>query len=150
MKWVNGVGWVGSAAQPTAAADPISPQSAPVRRLRELEAHFVKLVLEAANEHWPLGAPTIHAVKSLPEADGVWFLCPLCFTRNGGSMGTHMVGCWFRGRVPDWVDPKPGRWTPFGTGIDDLTFVPPPASISVFLTSGCMWHGHIKQGAATA
>jgi hypothetical protein len=88
---------------------------------------------------------------SLAEADGIMFLCPKCYAANGSSRGTHRVLCWFRGKVPDTLDPKPGRWTPSGTGLSDLTFIPgaPPMAVSVLLTSGCGWHGHIVNGDAT-
>ncbi len=53
---------------------------------------------------------------------------------------------------PDDLDPK-GRWTPSGTGLDDLTFVPgnPARAVSVLLTNpdGCGWHGYIRDGEAT-
>lgn len=113
----------------------------------DLDARFVKLSLGGPEEHWPKGRPNIEYVDSLQEADGVWFLCPKCFSANGGEVGTHMVGCWFVGKVPDWVEPNPGRWNPSGTGLADLTFVPPGA-ISVLLTSGCGWHGFVKDGDA--
>ena len=88
-------------------------------------------------------------VDTLAEADGVWFLCPKCFADNGGTIGTHAVICWFVGRVSDDVDPKPGRWTPTGTGLGDLTFVPSPGrSHSVLLTGGCRWHGFLADGVA--
>jgi hypothetical protein len=86
---------------------------------------------------------------SLAEAHGIDFLCPKCFQANGGSVGTHHVICWFRDRgVPDDLDPKPGRWTPQGTGYEDLTFVPgdPPMAVSVLITSGCNWHGFVQNG----
>lgn len=91
-------------------------------------------------------------VDTLPEADGVQFLCPLCFDKNQGIVGTHSVLCWFVGKVPDHIDPKPGRWTPQGNGLDDLTFVPgdPPRAVSVALTGeGCPWHGFVRNGEAT-
>lgn len=106
-------------------------------RLRELQARFLKL--EDAHSYL--------MVERLGEADGVIFLCPKCYTANGGSAGTHSVICWFAGRVPDDLGPKPGRWNPSGTGLDDLTFVPPGA-VSVLLTSGCGWHGFVKDGGA--
>lgn len=81
------------------------------------------------------------------NADGVMFLCPKCYAENKGIVGTHRVLCWFKGKVPDSMAPKPGRWNPQGTGLDDLTFVPPGA-VSVLLTSGCGWHGHVKNGDA--
>ncbi|HSX23078.1 MAG TPA: hypothetical protein VLE97_09915 [Gaiellaceae bacterium] len=89
-------------------------------------------------------------VDTLEEADGVWFLCPKCYAANGGRIGTHAVLCWFVGRVPDDVAPKPGRWTPRGTGLSDLTFVPSQGrSQSVLLTGGCGWHGFVVDGDAT-
>lgn len=112
-----------------------------------LEAQFVKLALTKPVEHWPKGRPDKQYVSTLAEADGVEFLCPKCFADNGGAVGTHLVGCWFVGKVPDWVEPKPGRWNPQGTGLGDLTFVPPGA-ISVLITGGCAWHGFVKNGDA--
>lgn len=118
-------------------------------RLRDLDARF----LRHTGETWD-------HVDELAEADGVMFQCPLCavgkpvaIDDDGGGRGVagaHYVVCWFVGRVPDEVDPKPGRWTPKGTGIDDLTFVPgePPQSVSVLLTSGCKWHGFVRDGEA--
>lgn len=87
-------------------------------------------------------------VDSLAAADGVMFLCPKCYAAHHGPVGTHQVLCWFVGRVPDDVDPRPGRWNPAGTGVEDLTFVGPGAA-SVLLTSGCGWHGFVRAGDAT-
>lgn len=91
-------------------------------------------------------------VAGLAEAQGVQFLCPKCFASNAGRVGTHMVRCWFRGRgVSDDEFPKPGRWTPAGSGLDDLTFVPgePAMPVSVLLTGGgCGWHGFVVRGDA--
>ena len=85
-------------------------------------------------------------VDSLDLAHGIRFLCPLCVS-NGG----HGVVCWFEGRVADDVKPGPGRWTPHGTGFDDLTFVPGQRvqAVSVALLSGCNWHGFIRNGEVT-
>lgn len=116
-------------------------------KLRDLEAYFVKFSLGPVDEHWPNGRPTYRHVDKLQDADGVFFLCPKCFETNHGRIGTHMVGCWFVGKVPPWVDPKPGRWNPAGTGLDDLTFVPPGA-VSVLLNGGCGWHGFVRNGDA--
>jgi len=91
----------------------------------------------------------IPEVDALKDAHGVWFLCPKCYTDNGGSVGTHAVLCWFVGRVSDEVDPKPGRWTPTGTGLSDLTFVPSAGrSHSVLLTGGCRAHFFVNNGDA--
>jgi len=106
--------------------------------LHELEAKFIRLN--------PYGY-TI--VDSLDEAQGLMFLCPKCFDSNGGNVGTHSVVCWFANRgVPDDQNPKPGRWVPAGTGLDDLTFTNPGAA-SVQLMTGCQWHGFIRDGRAT-
>lgn len=135
-------------------------------RLRELEARFVTLVREERELDICNGDPAtwtpekgshverrlvnLYAqASSLAEAHGLWFLCPKCFAEKDGPRGVHSVLCWFVGKVPDEVDPKPGRWMPSGTGIDDLTFVGPSAA-SVFLSGpeGCGWHGYVKDGAA--
>lgn len=114
-------------------------------RLSELEASFVKLLPE------PRGS--FRHVTELAGADGLWFLCPKCFKVNlakhgRGSYGTHAVLCWFD-HVPPDLDPKPGRWTPAGTSLEDVTFVPAHGRTqSVALRSDCAWHGFVKGGAA--
>lgn len=110
-------------------------------KLRDLEAEFLKII----------SPNTYRRCVDLQIAQGILFLCPKCFAKNNGSVGTHGVICWFAGRgVPDEMAPGPGRWTPEGTSIDDLTFVPgnPPRSVSVKLNSGCGWHGFVKIGDA--
>lgn len=109
--------------------------------LKELDGRFIGRLAPDGKSY--------HIVDSLSEAQGVMFLCPKCFEKNDGRVGTHRVICWFRNRgVPDSMSPRPGRWTPDGTGLDNLTFVPgnPPTSVSVLLTSGCRWHGFVKNG----
>jgi hypothetical protein len=110
-----------------------------VPRLRDLDAQLLR-VDKVDDQLW-------HHVDCLAEADGIQFLCPKCFAANGGAVRTHSVVCWFVGRVPDDYDPKPGRWNPSGAGIYDLTFIGPDAA-SVLLTSGCAWHGFVKNGSA--
>ncbi len=116
-----------------------------MQTLRELDARFIKLSLGPIEENWPNGRPSIRYVDTWAEADGVYYLCPICFRSNSGPIGTHGVQCWFVGRVPDWVNPSPGRWNPSGTGIDDLTFVP-PGQTSVQLVGGCNAHFNIVSG----
>lgn len=82
---------------------------------------------------------------SLSEADGIIFLCPVCFVKNNGNVGTHSIVCWFTGKVPDTLTPGPGRWNPKGTGFDDLTFVGPGAT-SVLLNGGCNAHFLVENG----
>lgn len=109
--------------------------------LRELDAWLLKVESLDPQRHL--------RVDTLAEADGVMFLCPKCYAENNGRVGTHSVICWFVGKVPDELFPKPGRWTPQGTGLDDLTFVPGSGrSHSVLLTSGCNWHGFVANGKA--
>lgn len=89
---------------------------------------------------------TLPFANQLADAHGIKFLCPLCVGESH-----HSVICWFEGRVPDEAQPGPGRWTPQGTGFDDLTFVP-GASIkatSIALHGGCNWHGFITNGEAS-
>ena len=136
-------------------------------RLRDLEARFIKravvkktatfvrdgadsanyndadLVTEERDQVYQI------QVDTLADADGIRFLCPLCFKANGGATGTHSVVCWFEDKVPDDAQPAPGRWNPVGTGIDDLTFVPGKKSNSVLLLGGCAWHGFVTNGDAT-
>lgn len=128
-------------------------------KLSDLGAKFLRRVLK--EDTWTRRKPDgtdeqvtgpreyLLDVESLAEADGVMFLCPKCFADNKGEVGTHSVICWFVGKVPDDVCPKPGRWNPSGTGLHDLTFVGHGA-VSVLLTGGgCAWHGFVKNGDAT-
>lgn len=113
--------------------------------LRKLRAQFIQYKMDGDTE---LSVP----VDTLAEAHGVMFLCPLCYkNRKQSSVGVHSVKCWFEGKVPDDVRPAPGRWTPSGNGIDDLTFVPGHRVklVSVLLLGeGCGWHGHVVNGRA--
>lgn len=87
---------------------------------------------------------------TLAEADGILFLCPKCFEEaKKSNVNVHSIICWFVDKVPDGLSPGPGRWTPQGTCLEDLTFVPSPRfSHSVLLTSGCQWHGFVTNGHA--
>lgn len=91
-----------------------------------------------------------HTVQTVAEADNIFFLCPLCFARNGGATGTHSVHVSFAGRaVPDEASTrdstgKPSRWSASGSTIDDLVLSP-----SILLDAsrkpeeGCHWHGFV-------
>ena len=112
-------------------------------RLAELDAQLVR---------YCAGPPeTYEHVDTLVDADGVLFLCPKCYAANAGPVGTHSVLCWFVDRVADDIDPRPGRWTPQGTGLADLSFVPSAGrSNSVLLTGdSCGWHGFVTNGDAS-
>jgi len=105
--------------------------------LKQLEAAFLTCSDPNELEFKP--------AADVASAHGVVFLCPKCFAKNNGPVGTHSILCWFAGRVSDKVTPGPGRWNPQGTSLDDLTFVGPGA-FSVLLTSGCGFHGFVENG----
>jgi hypothetical protein len=107
-----------------------------VHTLRELNGEFVKRI----------DARTRRVVKTLKSADGVQYLCPVCYEKNGGKVGTHWILHWFTGRgVLDGETPGPDRWNvvPPSTGLDDLTFGPPGA-YSLGITNH--WHGYMENG----
>ncbi|HEY1772412.1 MAG TPA: DUF6527 family protein [Gammaproteobacteria bacterium] len=89
---------------------------------------------------------------TLAEAQGIWFLCPRCFVKNGGPIGTHEVLVWFADRgVPAEAEPSP-RWTVSGTSFDDISLDP-----SIDCTKDKQgnvahpeeWHGYLKNGEIT-
>ncbi len=92
----------------------------------------------------------IRHVETFAEAQGVWFLCPLCFAKNGGAIGTHYVDVTFEGRGAKDdegshdLQGRPSRWSASGSSLDDLSCSP-----SVLLLGpGCGWHGYITSGGA--
>ena len=115
--------------------------------LRALEAHFTKF-------YWTTEHPTQTAgsgqkresyapSNSLAEADGIWFLCPLCFKTNNGPVGTHQIRIGFRGIAEPGTygynkKGEPVLWKMSGTGLDDLVLSP-----SIQLEGGCNWHGFV-------
>lgn len=105
------------------------------KSLRELEATFIKRATDP--DGWL-------EVDTSVDADGVFFLCPVCFHRNNGPIGTHSMLCWFVGRVPSDLAPGPGRWVPNANPtIDNLTFIGPS---SKSIACGAHWHGFIRDG----
>jgi len=107
-------------------------------KLNELEPHFITYVENEDGIFHP-------HIDTLAEAHGIMFLCPVCFLKNDGPVGTHSVICWFGGRVADSVTPGPGRWNPSGTNYDDFSFVGPGAA-SILLNGDCNAHFFIKEG----
>lgn len=104
-------------------------------KLTDLDAKFLKLESER-----------VHAfVEDIKDADGVRFLCPVCFINNGNtSEGTHMMECW-RPHVPQSNSLSgPGRWEFVGSGLDDLTLV--AGSSSILINGGCNAHFWIRNG----
>ncbi len=145
------------------------------RSLRELDAEFERIVIvettEIETEEGKLKGMFVfrgddgekhmwsprpytyhfHKVETAAEADQIMFLCPACFDKNGGSVGTHHVLVSLAGRnFPDEAGSrdstgKPSRWTVVsGNTLDDLVLVP-----SILLGAGqapdqgCHWHGYI-------
>lgn len=80
---------------------------------------------------------------NIKEADGIFFLCPVCFLKNNGAKGTHYAICW-QPHVSLDFKPTPGRWEFLGTGFNDLTLV--NGSSSVLFQDGCGAHFFIKNG----
>jgi len=111
-------------------------------RLRDLDARLVRYERVGDEEHY------VH-VDTVAEADGLLFICPGCVKTLGTKVGAHSVLCWFVGKVPDDLDPKPGRWVPSGTTIDDLSFVGPGAASVLLQGAPCGWHGFVRDGDAS-
>jgi hypothetical protein len=92
------------------------------------------------------GFPTtvFRVVSDISQADRVSFLCPKCFTDNGGKIGTHRIAIDFIGRgTPDEAcvhndQGQPVRWSFSGTCLEDLALTP-----SIQIIGGCNWHGYV-------
>lgn len=106
-------------------------------KLSELEPQFVRYEGPSISHH---GIP-------LTGAQGIDFLCPVCFAANNGPVGTHHVEVTFVGRgATDEQgshnkEGKPTRWNVSGSGFENLTTTP-----SIKLEGGCAWHGYITNG----
>lgn len=114
-------------------------------RLTELEPKFLKRESDTL----------FHMVDTLGEADGLRFLCPVCWKANKGPVGTHGIMCWSPS-VPLTTPPVPGRWSMVGTGFHDLSLVAGSSSILIHASErekakGILehWHGHITDGEVT-
>ncbi len=106
--------------------------------LADLEPAFLKLIDEKSWQHEGV---------SFTEADGIFFLCPVCFDACQGKVGCHAVVCW-QPHVSQETPPTPGRWSFEGTGLHDLTLV--AGSSSIHLTGpGCGAHFYIRNGRIT-
>lgn len=78
--------------------------------------------------------------RYIDAADGVEFLCPLCFERNHGPVGTHLIVCWREG-VSQEIPPQGGRWYLSGDGYANLTIAP-----SIHIPEGCGAHFFVTNG----
>lgn len=129
----------------------------------QLEPHFVRYSTGVAPLHHGRRTPSglmqwggfatqiTERVQSIDEAQGIWFLCPVCFTKNGGAKGTHSCEVTFEGRGAKDDEGshdsagKPSRWGFSGRTFEDLTTTP-----SILLVPpGCGWHGFITNGEVT-
>lgn len=132
-------------------------------RLIELEPVFVRYetrietyaVVDGDPETWrargcptkPVTGPKHYSipVKTVTEAQGIRFLCPACFAKNAGPVGTHGIDVAFhdRGVADDQGSHndkgEPSRWHVSGDSFGNL-------SLSPSIDGGC-WHGYIKNGA---
>jgi hypothetical protein len=86
----------------------------------------------------------------IAHADGISFLCPVCFKTNNGPIGTHSVICW-QPHVPQTTNPTPGRWKFSGSGYGDLTLTAKSSSILLEgdFPGACKAHFFITNGAIT-
>jgi hypothetical protein len=106
-------------------------------RLAELEPQFLRVGAARGS---------LAKVDTLAAAQGIRFLCPSCFQRNGGAAGTHQVLVWFADRdVPTEALPAP-RWEASGAGPGDLTLRPSIDLSQGAPAGGCRWHGHVTAG----
>ena len=87
-------------------------------RLTDLEPQFLRYeVRDEEGEYRLPDGSTVREVRphvylpyvdDIAQAQGITFLCPVCFAKNGGNVGTHGVICWSRSRgVPDSASPGP-------------------------------------------
>ncbi len=86
-------------------------------------------------------------VATLAEAQGIQFLCPACFVKNKGPVGTHYVAVGFRDRglldnqSSHNKEGKPSRWAVTGNDFTDISTQPS-------IDCGC-WHGYLTNGVCT-
>lgn len=102
--------------------------------LADLQPAFLKILSPTSWRHDGI---------SCGEADGIAFLCPVCYRTNKGPVGTHTIICW-RPHVSREMSPGPGRWEFHGTSFADLSLV--AGSSSVLLNSGCRAHFFVRHG----
>lgn len=79
-----------------------------------------------------------HPVEALVEADGVQFLCPHCFEKDGHSIQVFFEGCDLPPGIGSNMKGAPVRWKASGTNLDDLILTP-----SIQIHGPCNWHGFI-------
>ena len=102
---------------------------------KELKPKWLKII----------DSKTFNFTGPLEGCDGVMFLCPTCFKKKGGPVGTHSIICW-KPHVPlSEHFTGPGRWKLVGASEDDISMVGEPLS-SVLLQGGCDAHFTVSNG----
>jgi hypothetical protein len=113
-------------------------------KLGQLDPQFVKYFSDETGDY-------LRHVPDLGQAEGIVFLCPACFVRNNGAVGTHALEVTFAGRgVPDEKGSRnstggPSRWAAAGSSYDDLT-LDPSILINPAEPACSGWHGWIRNG----
>jgi hypothetical protein len=113
-------------------------------KLVQLEPQFVQYFRDEV-------AHFLRHVPDLVQAQGIQFLCPSCFIRNNGAVGTHLIEVSFAGRnVRDDEgshkrDGQPSRWNCSGSGYGDLTLTP-SVLIDPAKPACDGWHGFVTNG----
>lgn len=113
-------------------------------KLVHLEPQFVQYFEDEIGRY-------LRHVPDLGHAHGVQFLCPSCFVRNGGAVGTHLIEVTFSDRgVRDDQGSHgrtgaPSRWTVSGTGFANLT-LKPSVQIDPAKPACDGWHGFVTNG----
>ena len=106
-------------------------------KLIDLEPSFLKIVDDSCN----------HRIDNIKDADGIVFLCPACYLKNKGPVGTHSIICWQPHIELKSYRTGPGRWKFLGSGYNDLTLQ--AGSNSIFLKNDCAAHFFITNGEIT-
>lgn len=125
-------------------------------KLTDLDPTFVRWETRTERRQFTDGereVPVEYSIRvaTLAEAQGVRFLCPACFAKNGGAVGTHGVEVAFvnRGVASHQGSQsragEPSRWEVSGNDLHDLTLHP---SIDSSGDGGCTFHGFITNGDA--
>ena len=113
-------------------------------KLVQLEPQFVQYFEDETGNH-------LRHAPDLGHAQGIQFLCPSCFVRNGGAVGTHLIEASFTGTgVLDHQGShnrkgEPSRWTASGSMYVDLT-LRPSIQIDAAKPACDGWHGFVTKG----
>lgn len=126
-------------------------------RLADLEPQFIRYetrdtspTFDGETQPREILSEFIVPVRTLDEAQGIQLLCPKCYLKNKGKVGTHLIQVTFAGRgVLDSQGAhnskgNPARWKVFGSTIADLSTDP-----SILIEGSCAWHGWIRNGEVT-